>query len=156
VRRGPSTTCPPTHANKFKAPDFSFLICAILASVYLVYTSVVGVSVVDIRSLSVLLEMLALGAGVLLTATKGEKKEEWEKKVGTPGMIIAGITGILVTLIVIPSVVVVPHVSLVLQPSFQVVMTILVGLVIYEVSRILRKRNNIDLDELIKKSLPLE
>jgi uncharacterized membrane-anchored protein len=117
---------------------------------------VVGVSVVDIRSLSVLLEMLALGAGVLLTATKGEKKEEWEKKVGTLGMIIAGITGILVTLIVIPSVVVVPHVSLVLQPSFQVVMTILVGLVIYEVSRILRKRNNIDLDELIKKSLPLE
>jgi amino acid transporter len=145
-----------THTNKFKAPDFSLLICAILASVYLVYTSVVGVSVVDIRSLSVLLEMLALGAGVLMTATKGEKKEEWEKKVGTPGMIIAGITGILVTLIVIPSVVVVPHVSLVLQPSFQVVMTILVGLVIYEVSRILRNRNNIDLDEFIKKSLPLE
>jgi len=26
-----------------------------------------------------------------VTATKGEKKEEWEKKVGTPGMIIAGI-----------------------------------------------------------------
>ncbi|MCH1772177.1 MULTISPECIES: APC family permease [Metallosphaera] len=145
-----------THTNKFKAPDFSLLVCALFASIYLVYTTSVGVSAVDVRSLSVLLEMMALGAGVLLISTKSSKKE-WEKEVTTIGAIIAGLAGIIVTLIIIPSVAVVPHVSILLQPSFQVILVIVIGFLIYEIAKMYNKRTkNIDLNDLIKKELPLE
>ena len=113
-------------------------------------------SAVDVRSLSVLLEMMALGAGVLLISTKSSKKE-WEKEVTTIGAIIAGLAGIIVTLIIIPSVAVVPHVSILIKPSFQVILFIVIGFLIYEIAKMYNKRTkNIDLNDLIKKELPLE
>ncbi|WP_054836990.1 APC family permease [Metallosphaera hakonensis] len=63
-----------THTTRFKSPDFALFVSALFASLYLVYTTSVGVSAVDVRSLSVIIEMMALGSGVLLVSRKKEKK----------------------------------------------------------------------------------
>ncbi len=144
-----------THTNRFKAPDFSLFISAVIASLYLVYTTYVGVSTVDIRALSVLFVILFLGIGVLLTRAKKNKKE-WETKVSTAAMVVAAIAGIIITLIIVPSVFIIPHVNIWLQPSFQILLAVVLALIIYEVARVYRRSKGINLTELIKSNLPLE
>ncbi|MEM0050544.1 MAG: APC family permease, partial [Candidatus Bathyarchaeia archaeon] len=144
------------HTNRFKAPDFSLFIVALVGTVFLVDTSFVGVSVVAIRSLSVLFVIFFLGVGVLLTARKKEKKE-WEKKVTTISMIIAAIVGIIVAIVMVPSVIVVPHTSLVLQPSFQILLSLIIAVIIYEASRLYMKaKTGLNLSEEISSALPQE
>jgi amino acid transporter len=144
------------HVNRFKAPDVSLFISAIIGSVFLIDTAYVGVSVVAIRSLSVLFVIFFLGVGVLLTSRKKEK-EDWEKSVTTVSMLIAAIAGIIVALIMIPSVIIVPNVNILLQPSFQIVLSLIIALVIYESARIhAKKTRNADLTKEISDHLPME
>ena len=144
------------HVNKFKAPDFSLFVAALIGTLFLMDTIVIGVPIVVIRSLSVLLVIVFLGIGVLLTSRKKEKKD-WEKAITDVSMIAAAIAGIIVALIFIPSVIIVPHVPLLLQPSFQSVISLIIAAIIYEAARIYRKRRNgFDLNEMIKSYIPPE
>lgn len=144
------------HTNKFKAPDFSLFIVAIVGSLFLVDADIVGVSVVAIRALSVLFVIFFLGVGVLLTARKKEKKD-WEKQVTTVSMIIAAIAGIIVALVMVPSVIIVPNVSLILQPSFQILISLIIAVVIYDVSRVyVKSKTGKNLSAEISANLPIE
>ncbi len=144
------------HVNRFKAPDFSLFISALIGTLFLIDTSYVGVSVVAIRSVSVLLVIFFLGVGVLVTSRKKEKKN-WEKSVTSISMRIAAVAGMIVALIMIPSVIIVPNVNIFLQPSFQIVMSLIIAFIIYEVARIKsRQLRNVDLSKEISDHLPLE
>lgn len=144
------------HTNRFKAPDFSLFVVSLLASLFLMDAIIVGVPVVVVRSVSILLVIFFVGVGVLNTAHKKEKKD-WEKEISTPGMIIAAVAGIIVTIIMIPSVIIVPHVPLLLQPSFQVLLSLIIAEIIYESAVFyVKKKTGKNLSEEILKSLPLE
>ncbi|MFP3131171.1 MAG: APC family permease [Nitrososphaeria archaeon] len=144
------------HTNRFKAPDVALFFTALIGSLFLIETSYVGVPIVAIRSLSILFVILFLGVGVLMTSRKKEKKE-WEKAVSTTSMLIAAIAGIIITLIIVPSVAYVPHVSIFLQPSVQIIISLIIAIVIYESARIYAKRKRgVDISQEIKSHLPLE
>jgi len=144
------------HVNRFKAPDVSLFVAALIGSLFLIDTTFVGVAIIAIRSLSILFVIFFLGVGVLVTSRKKEKKE-WEKSVTTISMLIAAIAGILVTLIMIPSVIIMPHVNILLQPSFQTLISLIIAAIIYEIAKIYAKRERgVDISQEIKSHLPLE
>jgi len=144
------------HTNRFKAPEFSLFVVSLLASLFLMDAIIVGVSVVVVRSVSILLVIFFVGVGVLNTAHKKEKKD-WEKEVSTLGMIIAAVAGIIVAIIMIPSIIIVPHVPLLLQPSFQVLLSLIIAEIIYESAAFyVKKKIGKNLSEEILKGLPLE
>jgi len=144
------------HVNRFKAPDVSLFVAALIGSIFLIDTTFVGVAVVAIRSLSVLFVIFFLGVGVLVTSRKKEKKE-WEKSVTTISMLIAAIAGILVALIMIPSVIIIPNVNILLQPSFQILISLIIAVAIYEIAKTHAKRERgVEISQEIKSHLPLE
>ncbi|MEM3191255.1 MAG: amino acid permease [Candidatus Parvarchaeota archaeon] len=144
------------HTNRFKVPDFSLFIVALVGTLFLVETCFVGVFVVAIRSISILLVIFFVGVGVLLTARKKEKKE-WEKKVTTISMIIAAIAGIIVAIVMIPSVIWVPQTPLFFQPSFQILLSLIIAVIIYEASTLyIKAKTGLNLSEKISSTLPEE
>ena len=145
-----------THTNKYKAPDFSLFIVALLGSIFLIDASIIGVNVVAFRAISMLIIILFMGIAVLFLSTKKSKKD-WEKSVTTLSMIVAAITGIIVALVFIPSVTIQPHVVWYLQPSVQSVLAVIVSGIIYEGSRLyVKSKSGVDLSKQIMSRIPEE
>ncbi len=137
------------HTNRYKAPDVAILITAVLASLFLIDTSVIGITVIVLRSISILIVIAVLGIGVIKIKLKKEKKD-WENVVSGTAMIIAAIAGIIVAAIMIPSVIYTPGVSIYLQPTFQLFVSAIAGYLIFIVAR---KAYDADLDSYIRSKL---
>lgn len=141
------------HTNKHKAPDVAVMITAILASLFLIDTSIIGITVIVLRSVSILIVIAVMGIGVIKIKLKKEKKE-WENIVSGTAMIIAAIAGIIVAAIMIPSVIYTPDVPVYLQPSFQLFVSAISGYLIFIIARRnARKKYYTDLDNDIRLKL---
>ncbi len=144
------------HVNNRKAPDTALLLTLMLSSIFLIYTSFIGIAVIVIRSVGILIVIMVLGFGVLILKRR-QNKEEWQKRVTTSAMVIMAILGIAISLVLIPSVIYEPGISLFLQPSIQLFITFLVGIFIFAYRKnYLKRKENRDISEEIRANLPSE
>lgn len=145
-----------TSVNRFRAPSTSLLISAVIGSVFLIDSSIVGWEIgVIIRATTILLVIMFLGFGVIKTRLSKNKKE-WHKSVTTPAMVIAAVAGIIVAFVMIPTVLYKPGVSILFQPWLQLLGSVVISVIIYAIAYGKWKSNGVNLEKELQSTLPLE
>jgi amino acid transporter len=122
------------HTNRRRAPDVALLVSAVLGSLFLLEATIYGFQIgVTIRSMSIILVFGVLGVGVLnLLANPRYRNVGWARQVARrPVVVAAAILAIVIAVVLEASVLVVPGKSLWLQPSFQALVALILGISIY-------------------------
>lgn len=123
-----------TQTNARKSPRNALLLAAIVGSLSLVQSSLIGWSVgATVRSISILVVLIFLGIGIFnLRWNPRFKNLPWASDISRgPVVLISGILGILFGAILISSVLVVPKQHLAFQPAFQAVIVVVIAVLIY-------------------------
>lgn len=146
------------HTNRHKAPDVALLASTLLGMVFLVEVTFFGFQVgVLLRSMSIVLVFGILGVGVLnMRFNRRFAEVDWARRLtGHWDALAAAVLGIVVAVVLLQSVLVVADQPVVLQPSVQGVIGIVVAAVIYLAARSAARRRGDDLAAAIRQA-PLE
>lgn len=145
-----------THVNRFRAPDVALFVSSLLATIFLADFTFINFNIGLVMSAVALMLLIAfLGIGVIASSLR-KAKREWEKKVLNIPMLGGAVGGIIIALIIIPSVIFSTNVPLYFQPWFQLTISIVVAIVIYIVADLLHRRDGRSLSKEIMDKLPLE
>ncbi|MGH3435745.1 MAG: APC family permease [Sciscionella sp.] len=127
------------HTNRRRAPDIALLVSAILGSGFLVEATFFGFQIgVVLRSMSLVLVFGVLGIGVLnLRFNPRFKNVPWAREiVRHPTVLIAAVLGIVIAVVLERSVLIVPDEPVILQPSVQALIALVLGLGLYIARRV--------------------
>ncbi|MDA8391847.1 MAG: APC family permease [Actinomycetota bacterium] len=124
------------RTNRHKAPTVALAVTAAAGSCFLVETALTGFTAgVVIRSLGILVVLAVLGAGVLnvrfVRPSRFWGKSWATEATGGPLAPVAAILGIAIAIVLVRSVIVLPHKALLYQPWLQALIAILVGALLY-------------------------
>ncbi len=122
------------HTSKSKAPDMALFVGALLGSLFLVEATFGGWQIgVLLRSMSVVLVFGVLGVGALIARFSPRHSEaSWARGlVRHPDVLVAAVLAIIIGVVLEASVLVVPGQPLVLQPSFQAAVSVVIAIVVY-------------------------
>ena len=145
-----------SKVNRFKAPSVSLVISAVIGSVFLIDSSLVGWEIgVIIRATTILLVVMFLGFGVIKTYFSKHKKD-WQKSVTTPAMLASAVAGIIVALVMIPTVLYKPGSPLVFQPWLQLLGSLAISVRIYAYAYRHWSSKGVNLEKELLSNLPLE
>lgn len=146
--------------NSRKAPVVSLAVAALVGSGFLVEVAITGFSIgVIIRSFSILIILAILGLGVL-NVRFGQRRRFLDKPWAAAatrgwGAPVAAVLGIVIAVVLVGSVLTVAHEGLGLQPWFQAIVAIAIGLALYFWALARAKRQGISLGAVVQEP-PLE
>ncbi len=144
--------------SKWQTPSAALLLSAIIGTLSLVQSALVGWSIgVTFRSIAILLVLALLGVGILnLRWGSRFRNSHWRDSISHGwGIIAAALLGIIIALALISSVLLVPKTPLVFQPAFQAFVALVIGAIIYQWAMTKARRKGIQIHE-IAEELPLE
>ncbi|HUW66206.1 MAG TPA: APC family permease [Spirochaetia bacterium] len=119
-----------TRTTASKSPYMALILTAILANLFLIESSLKGWAIgVVVRSVSVLLVLLFVSIGALnLKYNKRFAGVDWAENVARgSGIVVASVSAIIISLVLMESVIVVPKTALFFQPVFQLVVGLIIG-----------------------------
>jgi len=139
-----------TRTSARKSPVLALAITAVIGSLFLVQTVFAGFTVgVVVRSISLLVVLVAISVGVL-NIRFGQRRrfagQAWAAEIGRgPGIVVAAVLSIVVSVVLVESVLTDPESGLGLQPWFQTVVVVAVAVVAYGWARRRGRTRGVDL-----------
>jgi amino acid transporter len=146
------------HTSARKAPDVALRLTAVLATLFMLQSALVGWAIaIVMRAMVILLVLGVVGIGTLnLHFNRRFRGVAWAEAVGAgPGMVVAALGALVVAIVLLRSAILVPHTALVFQPVFQGAVAAALGCVIYAGARAGAGRRGIDLAK-VGAALPVE
>lgn len=146
------------RTSRFRTPAMALFLSAVIGTVSLVQSTLIGWSIgVTFRSIAILLILALVGLGVLNLRWGSRFREmPWTTSITRGwGIIAASVVGIIIAIVLISTVLVTPKTPLYFQPSFQALVALVIGVVIYEWSRVRARARGITIST-IADQLPLE
>jgi amino acid transporter len=122
------------HTNRAKAPDVALLVTALLGIVFLLEATYWGWAIgVTLRAMSLVLVFGIIGVGALnLRMNPAFKDVSWARQVSRHVDVpVAAVLAIIIAVVLLASVVVIPHTIFWLQPSVQGIIAVLIAMWIY-------------------------
>ncbi|MDA8194123.1 MAG: APC family permease [Thermaerobacter sp.] len=146
------------QTSRWHTPSAALLLSAVIGTLSLVQSSLVGWSIgVTFRSIAILLVLALLGIGVLnLRWGSRFRNTPWREPIAKGwGVLVAAILGIAIAVALIGSVLVVPKTPFYFQPAFQALVAVIAGVAIYQWASAKARASGIQIHE-IAEDLPLE
>jgi amino acid transporter len=141
-----------------RAPEAALRLTALLATLFMLQSALVGWAIAIVMRAMVILIVLGVAAvGALnLHFNRRFRGVAWADGVGRgPAVVVAAVTALFVSVVLLRSAIVVPHTALGFQPGFQGLVAALLGWVIYAGARARAERRGVDLGQAAL-ALPVE
>ncbi len=146
------------HTSPRKAPDAALRLTAGLATVFMLQSALVGWAIaIVIRAMVILIVLGVVAIGALNLHYNGRfRGVAWAEGVGTgPGVVVAALAALVVSVVLLRSTAIVPHTAVVFQPVFQGVIAALIGAGIYAAAHASAERRGFSLAQ-VAAELPTE
>lgn len=141
------------ETSKRQSPVAALTATAVVGSLFLAQTTYEGFTLgVIVRSISILLVLAGLSIAVF-TIRFGQRSRftglDWAERIAAgPGIVAAAVAALVVAVLLITSVLTVAHKTLVFQPYFQTIVTLVLAGLIYSVAAARARRRGVSLREL--------
>lgn len=147
------------HTGPSQAPDVALVVSALLGSLFLVEATFWGWSIgVTLRSMSLVLVFGVVGLGVLNAKfNRAFRGLDWaEELTRRRDVLVAAVLAIAIALVLLASVIQVPDTPLLLQPSVQGLIALLIAVGIYGLATRKARRSGQDLNARVRTLLPVD